>query len=193
MECGGKRSAMPLWIESHRDLIYRKRRRASLAAALHKSPWREARTTLQSYWFRRLRICCRHRCDGLAHWHNWFLIGRKWSRLPAWLIRIARRNRLTRYFIRFAVRISWFFIHGLNRKIHRGNASPSLKKRCLLWTLQCFHQGLVKEASLQGVPGLLFIRFPLFTRCLFTRCPLNHRSPARNEVDNQNYQRDQQQ
>src|SRR6266404_9075440 len=46
MECGGKRSATPLWIvfvpyPSQDDPLKPKRRRASLAAALHKVPERD--------------------------------------------------------------------------------------------------------------------------------------------------------
>jgi len=39
MECGGKRSATPLWLERWSDTKHKpQRRRASLAAALHKVP-----------------------------------------------------------------------------------------------------------------------------------------------------------
>src|SRR5205807_9782815 len=45
MECGGKRSATPLWlvscVSSEDEALKPKRRRASLAAALHNVPERE--------------------------------------------------------------------------------------------------------------------------------------------------------
>src|SRR5437588_7270331 len=52
MECGGKRSATPLWLvfvpyPSQDEPLKPKRRRASLAAALHKVAWLSARRHLR--------------------------------------------------------------------------------------------------------------------------------------------------